>query len=135
MPIGTVFPLYFYNPSVTPDGGRLVFYSDRSGLSNLFRLDLASGEIVQVTDSQPARAEYWPFTPPIRGVAASDGRLMLQVADNGRGISREELLGSKSLGLTGMRERISLLGGKLDIEGAPGQGTTVLVELPLNGIN
>ena len=45
---------------------------------------------------------------------SSDGRLVLQVADNGRGISREELLGSKSLGLTGMRERISLLGGKLD---------------------
>jgi len=65
-------------------------------------------------------------------VNASDGRLVLQVTDDGRGISREEVLGTKSLGLTGMRERIGLLGGKLDIEGAPGQGTTVLVELPLN---
>jgi len=66
--LGSNDQLYFYNPSVTPDGGSLVFYSDRSRLSNLFRLDLRSGEIVQLTDAAPARAAYWLGTPPIRGV-------------------------------------------------------------------
>jgi PAS domain S-box-containing protein len=65
-------------------------------------------------------------------VSTRDGRLVLQVSDNGRGITREELLGTKSLGLTGMRERISLLGGQLEIGRAAGQGTLVRVELPLN---
>jgi PAS domain S-box-containing protein len=60
-----------------------------------------------------------------------DGQLTLQVHDNGRGISEEEISGSKSLGLVGMQERIHLLSGELDIRGAPGLGTTVLVKIPL----
>jgi len=80
--LGSNYQLYFYNPSVTPDGASLVFYSDRSGPSNLFRLSLASGEIVQLTDAAPARAEYWPFTPPIRGV----GACLAALAEGGRAL-------------------------------------------------
>ncbi len=57
--------------------------------------------------------------------------LLLQVRDNGRGISERELAGSKSLGLLGMRERVRLLAGKIDIDGRPGQGTTVRLKIPL----
>ena len=64
------YHLYFYNPSVTPDGKYLIFISERTGVSNLFRLDLDGGTIMQLTDAQPVRAEYWPFTGPIRGVGA-----------------------------------------------------------------
>jgi len=61
---------YFYNPAVTPDGRYLIFFSERTGLSNIFRIDLRSGEIVQLTDTHPARAEYWPFTEAVRGAGA-----------------------------------------------------------------
>ena len=61
---------YFYNPAVTRDGRHLLFFSERTGLSNLFRLDLRSGDIVQLTDVRPARAEYWPFTAAVRGAGA-----------------------------------------------------------------
>lgn len=64
------YHLYFYNPSITPDGRYLVFTSERTGLSNLFRLDLDTGEIVQLTDARPVRAEYWPFTAAIQGVGS-----------------------------------------------------------------
>lgn len=56
------YHLYFYNPSVTPDGKYLIFLSERTGISNLFRLDLATGAIVQLSDVPPARADYYPFT-------------------------------------------------------------------------
>jgi oligogalacturonide lyase len=62
--------LYFYNPSITPQGRYLIFFSERTSLSNLFRLDLQSYEIVQLTDAEPIRAEYWPFTESINGVGA-----------------------------------------------------------------
>lgn len=61
---------YFYNPAGTRDGRYLIFFSERTELSNLFRLDLLSGEIVQLTDVRPARAEYWPFTAAVRGAGA-----------------------------------------------------------------
>lgn len=64
------YHLYFYNPSITPDGKYLIFISERTGVSNLFRLDLQSGWILQLTDAQPARAEYWPFTQAVRGVGS-----------------------------------------------------------------
>jgi len=35
------------------------------------------------------------------------------------------------LGLYGMEERASLVGGRLTVESAPGSGTTVVVEVPL----
>jgi len=57
--------------------------------------------------------------------------LTLEVQDNGRGITAAEMRGSKSLGLLGMRERVLLFSGKLDINGSRGRGTQVTVSLPL----
>jgi len=59
-----------------------------------------------------------------------DGSLRLEVRDNGRGISREEISGAKSLGIIGIRERVRYLGGEVRIEGSPGAGTVVTVTLP-----
>jgi signal transduction histidine kinase len=61
--------------------------------------------------------------------------LILQVSDNGRGISETEISGTKSLGLVGMQERILMLSGELNIWGAPGQGTTVRIQIPLERVS
>jgi signal transduction histidine kinase len=58
-------------------------------------------------------------------------RLSLRVSDNGRGISRAELANPRSVGLVGMRERATLLGGQCDIRNRPEGGTTVEAQLPL----
>lgn len=59
----------------------------------------------------------------------------LIVEDDGRGFDPARLAGpgddQRSLGLFGMRERATLLGGSLTIESAPGSGTTVFIEVPL----
>jgi signal transduction histidine kinase len=54
----------------------------------------------------------------------------LVVRDNGRGITAAETAGQPSIGLIGMRERASLVGGRVVITGSPGAGTTVLVTIP-----
>jgi signal transduction histidine kinase len=61
----------------------------------------------------------------------SPEQLLLEVQDNGKGITERDLRARKSLGLLGMRERALLLGGKIDITGAPGKGTKVTVSIPL----
>jgi signal transduction histidine kinase len=58
-------------------------------------------------------------------------QLHLEIVDNGIGIAPQQLRGTRSLGLVGMRERVRQLGGTVDVQGRPGQGTTVAVTLPL----
>lgn len=59
-------------------------------------------------------------------------RAIMEVADDGRGIAREEIENPKSIGLTGMRERAYAVGGTLTITGVRGKGTTVTLSVPLN---
>ena len=59
------------------------------------------------------------------------GGLVLEVQDNGRGITESEQADPQSLGLVGMRERALLLGGNITFIGNPESGTTVRVRVPL----
>jgi signal transduction histidine kinase len=51
------------------------------------------------------------------------------IEDDGRGI--DPAASGDGLGLTGMRERLALLDGRLRVESAPGAGTTIVAEVPL----
>jgi len=67
-------------------------------------------------------------------LAVEDGTVHFEVEDNGRGIAPEELAKARSLGLKGMRERITHLGGSLEIVRAPRGGTRVRARVPLRGL-
>lgn len=58
------------------------------------------------------------------------GRIVLEVQDNGRGITERESRDPRSVGLLGMRERAHQFDGELQISGAPGRGTKLLVSIP-----
>jgi signal transduction histidine kinase len=59
------------------------------------------------------------------------GEIVLKVKDNGKGIEKERISHPQSFGLMGMRERALILGGRLEIDGIPGEGTTITVNIPL----
>jgi signal transduction histidine kinase len=58
-------------------------------------------------------------------------RIRLTVSDPGRGFD-PAAVSDDHFGLAGIRKRAELAGGEARIESAPGQGTTVRVELPLH---
>ena len=60
-----------------------------------------------------------------------DGGVQLALRDDGVGFDPAREKGGPHLGLASMHERVQLLGGDLDIESVPGQGTTVLAWVPL----
>ena len=60
-------------------------------------------------------------------------RLLLAVLDDGVGFDPAMQRERASLGLASMRERVLLLGGELDVESKPGEGTTILASVPLTG--
>jgi signal transduction histidine kinase len=60
-----------------------------------------------------------------------DGGLQLAVTDTGVGFDPEQHRHRPSLGLAGMRERVRLVGGELDVDSKPGHGTAIVSWVPL----
>ncbi len=58
-----------------------------------------------------------------------DDRVRVLVEDDGKGFVPGRAEGGERLGLIGMRERAEALGGTLTVESAPGEGTTIAVEV------
>jgi PAS domain S-box-containing protein len=135
-------------PSVLDDLGLIAAiewqaeeFQNRSGIQ--CHLDLEREEVA--LDRNRSTAIFRIFQEALTNIAqhakasevwislhAQPGSLMLQIRDNGRGITQEEISSSKSLGLLGMRERAFAFGGEVVIATAPKQGTTVAVKIPVN---
>jgi len=64
-------------------------------------------------------------------VKKKEGMLTLEIKDNGKGITEEQLSSMQSFGIIGIRERACFVGGEAKIEGVEGKGTTVTVKIPL----
>ena len=60
--------------------------------------------------------------------------LILEVTDNGRGISPGQRDNSRALGILGMKERALVFGGQVKIHGVNKRGTNVKVEMPITQI-
>lgn len=58
--------------------------------------------------------------------------MTIWIGDDGVGISMEKMHKTGSFGLIGMRERVSALSGKMQIESTEGAGTMIRIVLPLN---
>jgi signal transduction histidine kinase len=65
-------------------------------------------------------------------LVVGDDVVVLEVFDNGRGISRDQLSKPGSFGIRGMQERARSVGGDVEIEGISGMGTRIKVEIPLD---
>ncbi|HEX7594310.1 MAG TPA: ATP-binding protein, partial [Anaerolineae bacterium] len=59
------------------------------------------------------------------------------IEDNGSGFVVDQVLGAhlerRAWGLLGVQERVALVGGKFKIDSAPGGGTKLIVEIPVEG--
>lgn len=58
--------------------------------------------------------------------------IVLTINDNGKGFDVNKLSGKKTLGIVGMGERASMMGGDLKINSTPGKGTTTILRVPLH---
>jgi PAS domain S-box-containing protein len=71
------------------------------------------------------------------GLKAENDECILTVTDDGSGFDADRATGAEpdpaSMGIVGMHERVSLVGGSLTIESEPGVGTTVRASFPLHG--
>jgi len=70
-------------------------------------------------------------------IAAEDGELVVEVEDDGRGfdVEHRHRTGWPHFGLQTMRERAEAIGGRLELVSAPGEGTRIVVRVPLEHVS
>lgn len=64
-------------------------------------------------------------------ISIKEAVLELTIEDNGKGFNTDHINKKKTLGLLGMKERTLMMGGTYNINSKPGNGTTVVVSVPL----
>lgn len=115
-------------------------FQSRTGIQCRLDVYLRSASLSQTASTAMFRIFQEILTNVVRHAKASlveitlqeqAGGLVLEVRDNGRGITDTELADPQSLGLVGMRERALLLGGNITFSGHSESGTTVRVRIPL----
>jgi signal transduction histidine kinase len=116
--------------------------SKRSGLAILAE-DLAKERFPAHVELAVYRIVQEAVTNAVRHSRAQNVRIetlrqehsvVCRIRDDGQGFDSAAIIagrGSRGLGLTGMRERATTLGGTLEIDSLPGKGTLISVRLPL----
>ena len=138
---------YRLHPAVIEDLGlvaALRVECNRIARQEPIRVDFASEDIPTKVDSNTAICLFRVAQEALRNVVrhanasnvevslrGAEGGITLAVRDDGRGLSESGANARASLGLVSMRERVRLVGGKLDIVGRPNHGTSVVAWVPM----
>jgi two-component system sensor histidine kinase DegS len=60
-----------------------------------------------------------------------DSAVRLSLDDNGKGFDTDSLTKESNLGMKLVRDRVEMLGGKFDLDTAPGKGARVTLTIPI----
>jgi len=138
---------YQLHPSMLEDLGlaaALKAECERFAQQASIPVDVKLGEIPEPMSPEPALGLLRVTQEALRNVGRHakartvevslrhvDGGLQLAVRDDGIGFDPALQRATPHLGLASMRERVQFLGGELDIDSAPGHGTTILAWVPV----
>jgi signal transduction histidine kinase len=108
----------------------LAFESGRSAARHLPEIEVAIYRIAQealtnvVKHAGAERVEVRIADPD-----SDEGHVLIEVTDDGRGFDPGDA--DRGFGLLGMRERVTLVRGELELQSRPGKGTTVTARIPV----
>jgi signal transduction histidine kinase len=114
-------------------------FSEQTGISVDFQTALADERLPAEVETALYRIVQESLTNVVKHararrvsilLARKEGAVKAVVEDDGRGFDPTEL-GDDGFGLVGMRERLALLGGRLEVESGPETGTTIAAEVPI----
>lgn len=105
-----------------------IFKNSTSNLQLNSQQSLALFRILQ--EALTNVAKHADATQVTVNLSLQDGKIIMKIEDDGKGLDEDLKVKRDSYGLIGMHERVFLLNGELSITGKPGNGTCVLVEIP-----
>jgi two-component system, NarL family, sensor histidine kinase DevS len=114
-------------------------FEERTGIHTALESSLRGGRLPAEIETVLYRVVQEALTNVVKHAGAErvsivitqgDDGIRVVVEDDGRGFRPEEIH-EDALGVVGMRERVALVGGTLDLESAPGAGTALVAYIPL----
>jgi PAS domain S-box-containing protein len=115
-------------------------FATRMGIKWHVDIDIENADIYREFSISVFRILQESLTNIARHASASSVRVTLQkrdddlymeITDDGKGISDDQLVNPQSFGLIGIRERVEHMGGEAEIGRAPQGGTTVSIKIPI----
>ena len=113
-------------------------FEERTGIHTALQANLPDGRLPPEVETVLYRVIQEALTNVVKHAGAErvsiviaqrgDG-IRVVVEDDGRGFEAEDVR-HDALGVVGMRERVALVGGTLDVESEPGAGTTLAAYVP-----
>ncbi|MGA2228111.1 MAG: ATP-binding protein [Syntrophobacteraceae bacterium] len=108
--------------------------------------DIKSGDVLDAIPNDIALCLYRIIQEGLRNIAKHaktneacivldglDGAVTLLIQDPGIGFDLKEVKGQLGIGLTGMKERVRLVGGTMSLRSQPGEGTEIQISIPFGG--
>ncbi|MDP9045574.1 MAG: response regulator [Pseudomonadota bacterium] len=115
-------------------------FEKRTGIECLIRLPAQAADLPPGVPLVAYRTAQEAFTNISKHAQASrvqldlslaGGVLSLEISDNGRGLSQDDLAKARSFGIRGLHERAGTVGGWIELSSSTG-GTTMILSVPLN---
>lgn len=115
-------------------------FEKRNGIPCIFSTPLGDIDFGTTISTEVFRIVQEALTNVLRHAEATEVKismkikeddLLLDILDNGKGISKAEVNNHSTFGLLGIGERAKLIGGAFSIKGEPGKGTLVELQIPL----
>jgi two-component system sensor histidine kinase/response regulator len=119
---------------------QILQFESRTGIevrleSSVEKVDLDDGQAIAVfrilQEALTNIQRHAQATKATITVNQVSGQFLLMIQDNGTGFTKGQEIDRQSLGFLGMRERVHLVGGEINIESAAGEGTKITVQVPL----
>ena len=105
------------------------------GVDERFDPDLETLVYRVVQETLNNTAKYAEAQSVRVGIQRREDQLTLQIQDDGKGFDPDTVFDVRRnverMGLVGIRERVRALGGEFDLQSAAGQGTRILIDIPL----
>lgn len=92
----------------------------KTGLFRIFQESLTN--VARHADAQKVKVSF----------QSAGNDFILRIADDGKGFDKHKVADKKTLGILGMKERTSMIGGTYNIISSPEKGTTVVVTIPMD---
>ncbi len=113
------------------DSGRIKVYIHHHGMNRKLENSLELNIFRMLQELLNNVIKHAKATSTTLNIVGTDDAISLMIEDNGRGFTLAKHKENEGMGLYSIEKRIEEMGGTMDIDSSPGNGTTISIDIPI----